>query len=122
MNETTVTIERVDEHQIVTESNLQRRSIKHAAIIEDRGDYKVRLAMNIHHNNGGRYLVSVWRERVSDGIITVSIMEDSARREYVTQGARYSAKNLEAIAAEQKVQFARDVEELADWAREIKTH
>ena len=107
------------EAEITTEIKLDRRSVKHAAIIERREDYNVRLSMTVQHSDKGRYLVTVWRERHARGFISVSIHEDRARGEYTTLGARYSAKNLQTIAAEQLEVFKRDIEELGEWARSM---
>ena len=104
---------------VTVKTNLDRRSVKLTHIIERREDHNVHLAMTVQHNDKGRYLVTVWRECERDGIITVTIMEDRARGEYHSVGARYSAKNLQALAAAQLEVFKRDIIELGDWAREM---
>lgn len=104
---------------ILTENRADRRSVKYTTVIEQRDDYAVRLSMTVQHNDKGRYLVTVWRESYARGFVSVSIHEDRARGEYHAVGARYSAKNLQALAAEQLEVFKRDIIELADWAREM---
>ena len=104
---------------VTVETHLDRRSVKLTKTIEQREGHNVRLSMSVQHNDKGRYLVTVWRECERDGIITVSIMEDRARGEYHSVGARYSAKNLQALAAEQLEVFVRDIEELGEWARSM---
>ena len=108
------------EAEITTEIKLDRRSIKHTALIEHRDDYAVCLSLNVQHDNAGRYLITVWRESHARGFISVSIHEDRARGEYTTLGARYSAKNLQTIAAEQLEGFKRDIIDLGGWAREMQ--
>ena len=107
------------EAEITTETNLDRRSVKLTHIVERREDHNVRLAMTVQHSDKGRYLITVWRERHARGFISVSIHEDRARGEYITLGARYSAKNLQTIAAEQLEVFKRDIIELGEWARSM---
>lgn len=106
---------------ITRNENLNRRSIELTSDIEQRGDATVQLRMGIHHDNGGNYIVSVWRQIKRDMFVTVSIMEDSAYRERETKGARYSAKNLKEIADSRMRQFESDVKELTEWAKEITT-
>ena len=107
------------EAEITTEIKLDRRSVKHTALIEQRDGYSVCLSLNVQHDNAGRYLITVWRESHARGFISVSIHEDRARGEYHSVGARYSAKNLQTIAAEQLEVFKRDIEELGEWARSM---
>ena len=107
------------EAEITTEIKLGRRSVKHTALIEQRDGYSVCLSLNVQHDNAGRYLITVWRESHARGFISVSIHEDRARGEYHSVGARYSAKNLQALAAEQLEVFKRDIEELGEWARSM---
>ena len=101
-------------------TNLARRAIELVAEIEQREDYIVRLVMRISHQDKGRYLVTVWRDKLSNGFATVSIHNDRAYGEYETRGARYSAKTLQAIAEDRMKQFESEIIELAEWAREIK--
>lgn len=114
----TITATRTDAG-ITTKIDLDRRSVKYTTTIEERDGYSVCLSLNVRHDKAGRYLITVWRESHARGFVTVSIMEDRARGEYTTLGARYSAKNLQTIAAEQLEVFKRDIIELEDWAREM---
>ena len=104
---------------VTVETHLDRRSVQLTKTIEQREDHNVCLSLNVQHDNAGRYLITVWRESHARGFISVSIHEDRARGEHHSVGARYSAKNLQTIAAEQLEVFKRDIIELGDWAREM---
>lgn len=116
----------LDGETIEFETNFGRkesRRISFEAYMGQTADNRaVELAVSVSHYDSGLYMVSVDRHTISDGIIRWRAMADTLSATMVTDGSRYSAKKMEAIAEDAITRFTESQTELramVEWAREL---
>jgi hypothetical protein len=82
----------------------------------------VELEMTVSHQKGGVYSVNVNRHVRGEGFITTRTMKDHYYGNFMTEGGRYSAKNLETVAErffEERTATEISTTSMTDWAKEI---
>lgn len=107
---------------IVTRENFEQRSIEHEVEIKVDDNLSILLTSRVTHWHKGVYSVSTSRATLQDGIVRTALIADSFSTFNVTNGTRYSKKNLAEFGTEVHEWLEENLDFLVEWAREIKTN
>lgn len=108
-------------HEIITRENFEQRDIAHEVEIKVSEDLSILLISSVNHRNGGQYTVSTCRATLQNGIIRTALVADSFDAYNVTNGTRYSKKNLIEFGTGVHKWLEENLDFLVEWAQEIKT-
>ena len=109
-------------YQIVTRENFEQRSIAPEVEIKVDDNLSILLTSDVSHRNGGDYTMNTCRSTLQDGIVRTALIADSFSTFNVTNGTRYSKKNLAEFGTEVHEWLEENLDFLVEWAQEIKTN